>query len=73
MTEQLKQLNNLIGGKWVPSSSSHSETVFNPATGEAIHSVPLSTFEDIDQAVQAAQWPLEHGVRLPFQSVRNSL
>lgn len=55
MTEQLKQLNNLIGGKWVPSSSSYSETVFNPATGEAIHTVPLSTFEDIDQAVQAAR------------------
>ncbi len=47
-------LNNYIGGEFVPSRSERSDPVYNPATEEILAYVPLSTKEDVDQAVQAA-------------------
>ncbi|MEK4979252.1 CoA-acylating methylmalonate-semialdehyde dehydrogenase [Bacillus sp. FSL K6-6540] len=47
-------LNNYIGGEFVPSRSERSEPVYNPATEEILAYVPLSTKEDVDQAVEAA-------------------
>ncbi|RXJ00674.1 methylmalonate-semialdehyde dehydrogenase (CoA acylating) [Anaerobacillus alkaliphilus] len=49
-----KLLKNYINGEWVPSSSTTKENVYNPATGEVLAEVPLSTKEDVDLAVQAA-------------------
>ncbi|MEM5004792.1 CoA-acylating methylmalonate-semialdehyde dehydrogenase [Priestia megaterium] len=55
MTQTIvKTVKNYIGGEWVDSSTSLTEPVYNPATGEIIAEVPLSTKEDVDQAVQAA-------------------
>ncbi|GEN81903.1 methylmalonate semialdehyde dehydrogenase [acylating] 2 [Sporosarcina luteola] len=48
------RLKNYIGGEWVDSNSINYETVFNPATGEAIAEVPLSSKEDVEKAVLAA-------------------
>ncbi|MGF9889390.1 CoA-acylating methylmalonate-semialdehyde dehydrogenase [Priestia megaterium] len=50
----VKTVKNYIGGEWVESSISLTEPVYNPATGEVIAEVPLSTKADVDQAVQAA-------------------
>src|SRR6478735_4529532 len=50
----VKTVKNYIGGEWVNSSTSLTEPVYNPATGEVIAEVPLSTKADVDQAVQAA-------------------
>ncbi|QKE72891.1 CoA-acylating methylmalonate-semialdehyde dehydrogenase [Arthrobacter citreus] len=50
----VKRLKNYIGGEWVESTSSQTEVVINPATGEELAIVPLSTREDVDKAVQAA-------------------
>ena len=50
----VKTLKNYIGGEWVESTSEKSEVVYNPATGEELAIVPLSTKEEVDQAVQAA-------------------
>ncbi|BFJ01015.1 CoA-acylating methylmalonate-semialdehyde dehydrogenase [Priestia sp. Y58] len=50
----VKTVKNYIGGEWVDSSTSLTEPVYNPATGEVIAEVSLSTKEDVDQAVQAA-------------------
>jgi len=50
----VKTVKNYIGGEWVDSSTSLTEPVYNPATGEIIAEVPLSTKADVDQAVQAA-------------------
>ncbi|MGN7232138.1 CoA-acylating methylmalonate-semialdehyde dehydrogenase [Priestia megaterium] len=50
----VKTVKNYIGGEWVDSSTSLTEPAYNPATGEVIAEVPLSTKEDVDQAVQAA-------------------
>ncbi|MCM3787173.1 CoA-acylating methylmalonate-semialdehyde dehydrogenase [Domibacillus indicus] len=54
VNSEVKTLQNYINGEWVDSLSSQTETVVNPATGEEIAQVPLSTKEDVDRAVQAA-------------------
>ncbi|MFE4707248.1 CoA-acylating methylmalonate-semialdehyde dehydrogenase [Peribacillus simplex] len=51
----VETLKNYIGGKWVDSTTSKHEQVPNPATGEALAIVPLSTKEDVNQAVQVAK------------------
>ncbi|NBD25459.1 CoA-acylating methylmalonate-semialdehyde dehydrogenase [Paenibacillus glycinis] len=48
-------LPNFIGGEWVASVSGSSEPVYNPATGEIINHVPLSSKEELDGAVRVAQ------------------
>lgn len=53
-TTTLKTVKNYINGEWVESTSDKTEIVYNPATGEEIAIVPLSTKEEVDQAVQAA-------------------
>lgn len=50
----MEKLNNLIGGWRVPPSSGNWEPVYNPATGEVIACVPISSKEDVDAAVRAA-------------------
>ncbi|WNQ10313.1 CoA-acylating methylmalonate-semialdehyde dehydrogenase [Paenibacillus aurantius] len=52
MAERLK---NWIGGEWVESAAQETEAVYNPATEEILAQVPLSTKEDVDRAVQAAE------------------
>jgi malonate-semialdehyde dehydrogenase (acetylating)/methylmalonate-semialdehyde dehydrogenase len=48
-------LDNYVGGRWTPSSSSEALDVTNPATGEALVRVPLSSAADLDAAVKAAR------------------
>ena len=48
-------LENYIDGAWTPSSSSELVDVVNPATGELLARVPLSTGADLDRAVAAAR------------------
>ncbi|RIX59758.1 methylmalonate-semialdehyde dehydrogenase (CoA acylating) [Paenibacillus nanensis] len=55
MSESVKTLNNLIGGQWVPSRSGRTEPVYNPATEEVLAYVPISTREELDEAVAAAR------------------
>ncbi|MBO9608643.1 MAG: CoA-acylating methylmalonate-semialdehyde dehydrogenase [Paenibacillaceae bacterium] len=49
------KLNNYIGGEWVPSSAQAYETALNPATGETLSHVPLSSRQDVAEAVAAAK------------------
>jgi malonate-semialdehyde dehydrogenase (acetylating)/methylmalonate-semialdehyde dehydrogenase len=51
----MRVLENFINGAWVPSSGSTLLDVKNPATGEVLARVPLSTASDVDAAVQAAK------------------
>ena len=53
--ETAKKLKNFIGGKWVESKSDHYESVYNPATGEIIAEVPISSNEDVENAIQTAK------------------
>ena len=48
-------IDNAIGGKRVPSASARTAPVFNPATGEEIGAVPLSSIAEIDAAVASAK------------------
>ena len=48
------RLRNFIGGQWVEAEAAGSEPVYNPATGEVIAHVPLSSAADVDRAVRAA-------------------
>ena len=47
-------LQNFINGSWVASKSTTLLDVKNPATGEVLAKVPLSTAADVDDAVKAA-------------------
>jgi malonate-semialdehyde dehydrogenase (acetylating) / methylmalonate-semialdehyde dehydrogenase len=51
----MRVLENYIGGSWMRSSGTTLLDVKNPATGEVLAQVPLSTAEDVDTAVKAAQ------------------
>jgi len=51
----MTKISNAIGGKLVMSSSTRTSPVFNPATGEEIATLPLSTNAEIDAAVAAAK------------------
>lgn len=50
----LKIIKNYIRGEWEESKSAKTEPVYNPATGEVIAYVPISTEEEVDAAVKAA-------------------
>ena len=54
LTKEIPKLQNYIGGKWVDQQTDQLEPVYNPATGEVIAQVPISTQEDVDRAVEVA-------------------
>ncbi|HEV2583166.1 MAG TPA: aldehyde dehydrogenase family protein, partial [Ktedonobacteraceae bacterium] len=49
------QLLNYIGGRWQRSRTSEYLDVRNPATAETMVRVPLSSRDEVDEAVRAAQ------------------
>lgn len=55
MATGVNTLKNFIGGEWVAANTDKFEAVPNPATGEIIAHVPLSSREDLDQAVSTAK------------------
>jgi malonate-semialdehyde dehydrogenase (acetylating)/methylmalonate-semialdehyde dehydrogenase len=48
-------ISNAVGGKLVASSSPRRSPVFNPATGEQIAELPLSSLDEINAAVASAK------------------
>ncbi len=50
-----KKLANYINGEWATPQTERYEDVPNPATGEILSQVPLSTRADVDAAVEAAK------------------
>lgn len=51
----MRRLKNFINGKWVESSTTEFEKVYNPTTGKVLCEVPLSTREELDEATKIAQ------------------
>lgn len=51
---EVERLTNFFGGRWVESRAKEYLDVYNPARGEVIARTPLSTAEDLDAAVAAA-------------------
>jgi malonate-semialdehyde dehydrogenase (acetylating)/methylmalonate-semialdehyde dehydrogenase len=49
------RIRNYVNGRWIESSSTQALNVVNPATGETIAQVPLSTEKEVKEAVTAAK------------------
>jgi malonate-semialdehyde dehydrogenase (acetylating)/methylmalonate-semialdehyde dehydrogenase len=52
---ETKILDNYIAGSWTPAQTREMLAVENPATGETLAHVPLSSAADLDDAVAAAR------------------
>jgi len=65
-------LNNYVGGRWTSSSTDELLDVTNPATGEVLARVPLSTPAELDAAVAAAReaLPAWRAVAVPERARR---
>ena len=51
----VRTIKNYIGGAWVGAEPSESLDVTNPANGETLAQVPMSSQADLDRAVAAAR------------------
>ena len=51
----MRKVHNLVGGRWEERNGQSTEPVYDPATGEIVAETPLSTKDDVDRAVKAAQ------------------
>lgn len=49
-----KQLKNYINGEWSASESTEVHELVNPATGEVLGAVPMSTVDETNAAIEAA-------------------
>jgi malonate-semialdehyde dehydrogenase (acetylating)/methylmalonate-semialdehyde dehydrogenase len=49
-----RQIRNYVGGEWCYSEGDKFQDVTNPATGEALASVPLTPADEVDSALQIA-------------------
>jgi malonate-semialdehyde dehydrogenase (acetylating)/methylmalonate-semialdehyde dehydrogenase len=58
-------LYNYINGQWREALTDRYEEVPNPATGETLAKVPLSSQEDLQRAVEAAQAAFQDWKRVP--------
>lgn len=54
-TVTTKKLKNFLNGQWVEPKTENYLSVPNPATGEELALVPISTREDLDKAVAVAK------------------
>jgi malonate-semialdehyde dehydrogenase (acetylating)/methylmalonate-semialdehyde dehydrogenase len=63
----MRQIDNAIGGRRTASTSGRSQPVYNPATGEQVAVVPLSSAEEVGAAVAAAKDAAEAWGRTPAQ------
>jgi malonate-semialdehyde dehydrogenase (acetylating) / methylmalonate-semialdehyde dehydrogenase len=54
-TSATRVLDNYIGGAWTPAGASEQLDVTNPANGDVLARVPLSSATDLDAAVRAAR------------------
>lgn len=59
------EIRNYVAGAWTKPSTRDRIPVVNPATGEVIARVPVSSVEDVDRAVSAANDALPQWRRTP--------
>jgi len=58
-------LKNYINGEWVESKSDKTEEVYNPATGEVLAHVPISTEDEVNAAVEVAHEAFQEWRSMP--------
>ncbi|WP_085523171.1 CoA-acylating methylmalonate-semialdehyde dehydrogenase [Tuberibacillus sp. Marseille-P3662] len=64
---EIQTLKNFINGKWVTSNTLEHQKVPNPATGETLAEVPMSTSNDVDNAVATAKEAFRSWRKTPVQ------
>ncbi|GAA3938499.1 aldehyde dehydrogenase family protein [Microbacterium soli] len=52
---------NWIGGEWEDGQSEHTNTIWNPSTGEVLHTAPHATPSQAERAVIAARRAFDEG------------
>lgn len=65
----VQMLKNYIGGQWIEAETSQTEAVYNPATGEIIAEVPLSTKKMSNVRYRQHNKHLPLGRKPPFPAV----
>ena len=65
MQEVRREVRNFVGGRWEERDGLETEPVYDPATGRVIAQTPLSSREDVDRAVEAAQAAFPEWSRTP--------
>ena len=61
----MQVIHNAIGGELKASTSTRTQPVFNPATGEEIATLPLSSVSELEEAVAAAKAALPEWANTP--------
>ena len=64
-TIDIELLPNYVGGAWRASTATDAQDVKNPATGETLARVPLSSAAEVDAAIAAASKAFEGWRRTP--------
>jgi len=54
MSATIDTIQNLINGEHSPASTGETEPIYDPSTGQVIAHAPLSSAQDVDTAVEAA-------------------
>jgi malonate-semialdehyde dehydrogenase (acetylating) / methylmalonate-semialdehyde dehydrogenase len=65
MQEVRREVRNFVGGRWEERDGRETEPVYDPATGQVIAETPLSSREDVDRAVEAAEAAFPEWSRTP--------
>jgi len=65
MTATAPTVQNLIANEYVAGSTGETEPILNPGTGETIAHAPLSSVEDVNHAVDAAEKAFEEWSTTP--------
>ena len=64
----VERVRNYVGGQWKSSANPEHVAITNPATGEALGSVPMGAASDVDDAVKAAKAAFPAWRELPAQT-----
>lgn len=59
-------INMFINGEYIQSKSTHIDNICNPATGEVVEQVVMSTKDDVRMAVEVAREAFASWSRMPF-------
>jgi len=63
--EDVMKLQNYVNGKWLPNDELQTIPVINPANGEQLATVPLSTSDQVNLAVAAAKEAQKSWAKIP--------
>jgi malonate-semialdehyde dehydrogenase (acetylating)/methylmalonate-semialdehyde dehydrogenase len=67
MAEEPKRLKYFMNGEWHTSKTDKYMPVDDSSTGEVIAEAPCCTKDEVEEAIQNAQWAFETWGRLPIQ------